>query len=120
MEDQEQDLTDFIRRVTQGEHLTVAEAEAAFDTFMDGTATPVLMAALLAGLRTKDVVATEVAGGVRALQKAMIQVPAEAPDTLVDTAGTGGGNVTTFNISTAAALVAAGAGVRLAKHGNRS
>lgn len=114
------DLTYYIGRVTEGEHLTAAEAEEAFQAFLAGGATPVLMAALLAALRTKDVVAAEVAGGVRALQKAMHRVPAERPEELVDTAGTGGGTVTTFNISTGAALVAAGAGVRLAKHGNRS
>ncbi len=120
MEHHEHDLAYVIRKVTEGEHLTVAESEAAFGTFMSGTATPTLMAALLAALRTKDVVAPEVAGGVRALQKAMVLVDAEDRDALVDTAGTGGGTLTTFNISTAAALVAAGAGVRLAKHGNRS
>ena len=59
------------------------------------------------------------AGGVRALRRAMVPVPADA-EGLVDTCGTGGGALTTFNISTAAALLAAGAGVRVAKHGNRS
>lgn len=120
MDPLELDLTWFVRRVTDGEDLTAPEAEAAFDVFMEGAATPVLMAALLAGLRAKGMVASEVAGGVRALQKAMILVPADDRDALVDTAGTGGGSLTTFNISTAAALAAAGAGIRLAKHGNRS
>src|ERR671918_728416 len=59
-------------------------------------------------------------GVARALREAMVQLPAREPETLVDTCGTGGGAVTTFNISTAAALLAAGAGVRIAKHGNRS
>nr|MDQ3388772.1 anthranilate phosphoribosyltransferase [Gemmatimonadota bacterium] len=58
--------------------------------------------------------------GVRALRRAMVKVPVSAPDEVVDTCGTGGGALTTFNISTAAALLAAGAGVRIAKHGNRS
>jgi anthranilate phosphoribosyltransferase len=62
----------------------------------------------------------ELAGWVRALRKAMIPVRASDTGALVDTAGTGGGALTTFNISTAAALVAAGAGARVAKHGNRS
>ena len=120
MEEIEFDLTDLLRRVTDGENLSPDDAEAAFSAFMEGTASPVLMAALLTALRSKGVVATEVAGGVRALRRAMIPVEAREPETLVDTAGTGGGTLTTFNISTAAALVAAGAGVRLAKHGNRS
>jgi anthranilate phosphoribosyltransferase len=78
------------------------------------------MAGLLVGLRAKGIDSAEVAGGVRALRKAMVPVRASAPERLVDTAGTGGGAVTTFNISTAAALVVAGAGVPVAKHGNRS
>lgn len=109
-----------IDRISRGEDLTAAQAESAFDQVMEGEASPVQMAALLVGLRTKGVVPTEVAGGVRALQTAMIPVESEDSDVLVDTCGTGGGEVTTFNISTAAALVAAGAGVRIAKHGNRS
>lgn len=120
MELEEFDLIDLIRRVTDGESLSVDEAEAAFGAFMAGTATPVLMTALLVGLRTRGVTAPEVAGGVRALQRAMLPVLSTDPGVLVDTAGTGGGSLTTFNISTAAALVAAGAGVRIAKHGNRS
>jgi len=120
MDPGEFDLTDLIRRVTDGDALSVAEAEAAFGAFMEGTTTPVLMTALLVALRTRGVTATEVAGGVRALQRAMLPVPSSDPGSLVDTAGTGGGSLTTFNISTAAAVVAAGAGVRLAKHGNRS
>ena len=107
-------------KVTGGEDLSADEAEATFGLFMDGTATPVQMAALLVGLRAKGLAPSEVAGGVRALRRAMVPVAARDPDALVDTAGTGGGEITTFNISTAAALVAAGAGVRVAKHGNRS
>ncbi len=109
-----------LKKVTGGEDLTSGEAEAAFRAFMDGSATLVHMAGLLVALRCKGVAPPEVAGGVRALRAAMVPVASEDPDLLVDTAGTGGGAVTTFNISTAAALVAAGAGVRMAKHGNRS
>jgi anthranilate phosphoribosyltransferase len=106
--------------VAEGGALTVEQAEAAIDAFMDGSASEVQMAGLLVGLRAKGVQPAEVAGGVRALRKAMIPVASGDPDRLVDTAGTGGGVVTTFNISTAAALVVAGAGVPVAKHGNRS
>jgi anthranilate phosphoribosyltransferase len=109
-----------MEKVAEGEDLTAQEAEGAFDRFMDGSATEIEMAGLLVGLRAKGVKPPEVAGGVRALRKAMVPVPARDPADLVDTAGTGGGRITTFNISTAAALVAAGAGVRVAKHGNRS
>ncbi|HEX8432768.1 MAG TPA: anthranilate phosphoribosyltransferase [Longimicrobium sp.] len=99
--------------------LTADEAEHAFSAVMDGLATPVQMAALLVAIRVRGAVPAEVAGGVRALRRAMIAVPTDA-EGLVDTCGTGGGTLTTFNISTAAALLAAGAGVRVAKHGNRS
>ena len=113
-------LVDLIGKVVEGVRLTTTESEGAFDRFMDGSASEVEMAGLLAALRTKGEKHTEIAGGVRALRKAMVPVFSSKPERLVDTAGTGGGAVTTFNISTAAALVAAGAGVPIAKHGNRS
>jgi anthranilate phosphoribosyltransferase len=116
----ETNLTHLIEKVAEGEDLTAMEAEGAFDLFMEGAATEIQMAGLLVGLRAKGLCPSEVAGGVRALRKAMVPVRARNPEELVDTAGTGGGRITTFNISTAAALVAAGAGVRVAKHGNRS
>jgi anthranilate phosphoribosyltransferase len=100
--------------------LTAAEAEAAFGMVMQGQGTAVQVAALLASLRATGESAEVVAGVVRALRSAMVSLQASDPDALVDTCGTGGGAVVTFNISTAAALVAAGAGVRIAKHGNRS
>jgi anthranilate phosphoribosyltransferase len=114
------DIKEVLAKVASGADLTSAEAEAAFDRFLDGTATQVQMAALLTGLRVKGHVPSEVAGGVRALRKVMVPVASNDTEELVDTCGTGGGTLTTFNISTAAALVAAGAGVRIAKHGNRS
>ena len=103
-------LTEFLEYVAQGKHLTTSQAEAAFDRFMDGTASEIQMAGLLVGMRAKGLASSEIAGGVRALRSAMNSVSASAPDTLVDTAGTGGGAVTTFNISTTAAFVAAGGG----------
>lgn len=93
---------------------------AAFDVIMRGEATGVQVASFLTGLRVAGETAETVAGAARALRRAMVRLPAADPDDLVDTCGTGGGAVTTFNISTAAAFVAAGAGVRVAKHGNRS
>ena len=109
-----------VRRLASGHHLTADEAGAAFDVVMTGGATPAQVAALLMGLRVKGETSSEVAGAARALRRAMITLDADEPATLVDTCGTGGGAVPTFNISTAAAIVAAACGVRIAKHGNRS
>lgn len=113
-------LGDVIARLISGEDLSAEMAGLAFDTLMSGDASPAAIAALLVALRTKGEIPAEVAGGVQALRRAMVPVPAADPDGLIDTCGTGGGRLTTFNISTAAALLAAGAGVRVAKHGNRS
>jgi anthranilate phosphoribosyltransferase len=100
--------------------LTMGEAEEAFDQVMQGKATPVQIAALLVAIRVRGAVPEEVAGGVRALRRAMIPVEVAAAADVIDTCGTGGGALTTFNISTAAALLASGLGVKVAKHGNRS
>ena len=118
--DERTDLTHLLAAVAEGDTLSPAQAEEAVDAFMSGRADPVQMAGLLMGMRVRGVTSGEVAGGVRALRKAMIPVDFASPDLLVDTAGTGGGSVTTFNISTAAAIVVASAGVPVAKHGNRS
>ena len=109
-----------IRKLAAGDSLTNDEARAAFELVMAGEASPVQVSALLIGLRVKGETATEVAGVVQAMRSAMVRLNAEHPDELVDTCGTGGGTVQTFNVSTAAALLAAGAGLRIAKHGNRS
>jgi anthranilate phosphoribosyltransferase len=103
-----------------GESLSAEATAAAFGMLMRGEATPVQTAALLMGLRAKGETAEEVAGAASALRQAMLRVEAERPDRLVDTCGTGGGRVGTLNLSTAAAFVVAGAGVPVAKHGNRS
>ena len=112
-------MYDTVQRMLIGEALSAADAEAAFDRLMTGDASPVEMAALLTALKVRGESPAEVAGGVRALRKAMIPLDLDT-ERLVDTCGTGGGTLTTFNISTAASIVAAGAGVRIAKHGNRS
>lgn len=100
--------------------LPASLSSQAFAQVMAGEASPVQTAALLVALRVKGESAAELEGAVLALRAAMVRVPAGAPETLVDTCGTGGGAVGTFNISTAAAFVAAGAGARVVKHGNRS
>lgn len=109
-----------IRRLAFGESLSQREAGDAFGSIMQGEATPVQVASLLTALRIKGETAEEVAGAATALRHAMVQVAAADPESLVDTCGTGGGSITTFNISTAAGFLAAGLGVRVAKHGNRS
>lgn len=113
-------LKSAVRRLAFGESLTAEEAAQAFGVVMGGDASAAQVAALLVGLRVKGETPSEVAGAARALRAAMLKLEADRPDELVDTCGTGGGAIQTFNISTAAALVAAGAGVRVAKHGNRS
>ncbi|MBX9929553.1 MAG: anthranilate phosphoribosyltransferase [Gemmatimonadaceae bacterium] len=113
-------LRSALRELAHGGSLTADAAAAAFGDVMRGEGTPATVAALLAALRVKGETPDEVAGAARALREAMTVFDAPNPEGLVDTCGTGGGTVTTFNISTAAALVAAGAGVRIAKHGNRS
>ena len=109
-----------IKRLAAGESLSSAEVRATFDLVMAGEASPVQIASLLTALRVKGETASEVAGVVQAMRSAMVRLRAESPEELVDTCGTGGGTVQTFNVSTGAALVAAGAGLRIAKHGNRS
>lgn len=99
-----------------GEELTTL----AFAQLMRGEATPAATAALLIGLRVQGETGAEVAGAVRAMRGAMVRVNVPDGRYLIDTCGTGGGTVRTFNISTAAALVAVGAGASVAKHGNRS
>ena len=112
-------MTDTIDRALAGEALSARDAEDVFDRFMDGSATRQQMAALLMELKNRGERPEEVAGGVRALRKAMVALDV-GNDSAIDTCGTGGGRLTTFNISTAAAIVAVGGGAKIAKHGNRS
>ena len=113
-------LTKAIKRLAHGESIPSDELTRAFDRVMAGEATPAQIGALLIGLRVRGETPEEVAAVVRAMRNVMVVLRADRPEELVDTCGTGGGTMVTFNISTAAALVAAGAGVRIAKHGNRS
>ena len=108
-----------IAALANRQSLSEQQATDVFGAVMRGEATPVQLAALLIGLRVKGETAEEIAGAARALRQAMVRVEAHGAH-LVDTCGTGGGTVSTFNISTAAAFVAAGAGASVAKHGNRS
>jgi anthranilate phosphoribosyltransferase len=111
-------LTRAIDAVCSGTHLTADHASAVLDEIMEGRAGEVQTGAFLVALRTKGETVAELVGLARTMRRLAAEVEAGRDD-LVDTAGTGGGP-STFNISTAAALVAAGAGCAVAKHGNRS
>jgi anthranilate phosphoribosyltransferase len=113
-------LLQALRTLAQGERLGEDLVAAAFGQLMSGEAPPGQAAALLMGLRVQGETGAELAGAARALRAAMHRVELPPDTHAIDTAGTGGGSVATFNLSTAAALVAAGAGARVAKHGNRS
>ncbi|UCG89479.1 MAG: anthranilate phosphoribosyltransferase [Gemmatimonadota bacterium] len=109
-----------MKRLAQGGDLGQELAAAAFGQLMCGEATSAQTAGLLTGLRVRGETPGEVAGAVLALREVMVPVVVADRAHLVDTCGTGGGSVSTFNISTAAAMVAGGAGAVVAKHGNRS
>jgi len=106
-------------RLTGGESLTREETEDLFGQLMDGQMSEVFKAALLIALRMKGETVPEISGAAAAMRRRAIAIP-HRTEGLVDTCGTGGDGRGTFNISTAAALVAAAAGVPVAKHGNRS
>jgi anthranilate phosphoribosyltransferase len=108
-----------LQRVIDRHDLSRAEARAAMDVIMRGEATPAQIGGFLVALRLKGETADEIAGFAEAMREHVVPVR-PVRDDLVDTAGTGGDNSHTLNISTAAALVAAAAGAAVAKHGNRA
>ena len=112
------DLRGAIAKVAAGKSLSQEEAAEAFDLVMSGAATPVQIGALLMGLRARGETVEEIAGAARAMRAKVLTV--RAPEGAIDTCGTGGDGKGTFNISTCAAFVVAGAGVPVAKHGNRA
>lgn len=107
-----------LARLAAGERLAESEAEVAFGMIMAGEATPAQIAGLLMAMRVRGETVPEMTGAVRAMRARMLAV--EAPPDAIDIVGTGGDAAGTLNISTAAALVVAGAGVKVAKHGNRA
>jgi anthranilate phosphoribosyltransferase len=110
---------DALRRLLAREDLTRDETEALFGQLMDGALDGAQKAALLIGLAMKGETAAEIAGAATAMRRRVVPIP-HSRALAVDTCGTGGDGRGTFNISTAAALVAAAGGVPIAKHGNRS
>ncbi len=113
-------VQDAIRIVIEGGNLSADQSAEVFGSIMSGGATSAQIAALLVALRSKGETVDEITGAAKAMREKATRVLPDNSDFLVDTCGTGGDKSGTFNISTAAALVAAGAGARVAKHGNRS
>jgi anthranilate phosphoribosyltransferase len=111
-------LVTALNDLVEGRDLGEATARAVMDRFMDGSASPAQVGALLAALRLKGETVPELSGMVQSMRDHAVQVTLDGP--AVDTCGTGGDGSGTFNISTAAAIVVAGAGCAVAKHGNRA
>jgi anthranilate phosphoribosyltransferase len=114
-------LLPFLHKIAAGEDLSADEARQAMLAILSGSASTPQISAFLMGLRMKGETPEELLGFARAMREKTIGIDACVdPEPLVDTCGAGGGAGSTFNISTVAAFVAAGAGARVAKHGNRS
>lgn len=112
------ELKPLIAKVAAGDALSFAEAREAFEILMSGEATPSQIGGFLMALRVRGETVAEITGAVATMRSKMLRV--EAPEDAVDIVGTGGDGVGTYNISTLASLIVAGAGVPVAKHGNRA
>jgi anthranilate phosphoribosyltransferase len=111
-------LKPFLAKVADGRSLSHEESIAAFQVLMSGEATPSQIGAFLMALRVRGETVDEISGAVTVMREKMLRV--EAPADAIDIVGTGGDSSGSFNISTCAAFVAAGAGLKVAKHGNRA
>jgi len=111
-------ITEYLEIILDGKDLTFEQAKALQDTIFEGEVTDVQVAAFLAMMRMKRATPSELAGLAQSLREHAVQVKVDVKN-MIDTCGTGGATVKTFNVSTAAAFVAAGAGAYVAKHGNR-
>ncbi len=112
------DLKQLIGKAADGNPLTRGEAEAAFDVMMGGEATPSQIGGFLMALRVRGETVDEISGAVQSMRSRMLKV--EAPSDAMDIVGTGGDASGSYNISTCTAIVVAGCGVPIAKHGNRA
>ena len=112
------ELKPLIAKVAAGTPLTRAEAREAFDVMMSGDATPSQIGGFLMALRVRGETVDEITGAVEIMREKML--PVEAPTDAIDIVGTGGDASGSYNISTCAAFVGAGAGLKVAKHGNRA
>ena len=111
-------LKPLLARLAAGEALSEADAQGAFDVIMSGEATPAQIGGLLMAMRVRGETVAEITGAVRAMRARMTAV--EAPSGAMDVCGTGGDGAGTLNVSSAVTFVIAGAGVMVAKHGNRA
>lgn len=118
MTDEKPDLKTLIGQVATGAALSEREAEHAFDIIMSGDATPAQIGGFLMALRVRGETVAEITGAARTMRAKAVTI--KAPDDAIDTVGTGGDASGTYNISTASSFVVSGAGVPLAKHGNRA
>lgn len=112
------DFKTYIAKAANGEPLTQEEARAAFDVMMSGEATPSQIGGFLMALRVRGETVPEISGAVATMRAKML--PVEAPAGAIDIVGTGGDASGSYNVSTCAAFITAGAGVPVAKHGNRA
>jgi anthranilate phosphoribosyltransferase len=112
-------MNDLLRKVLEGEILSESEAEQLMHRLMAGELTPAQMAGVLMTLRTRGETLDEMVGFARAMRAHAVSVPVQVPG-LLDTCGTGGDTMKTWNLSTGIAFVVAAAGVPVAKHGNRA
>ncbi len=112
------DLKSYISKVANGAILNSSDAEAAFNIIMSGEATPSQIGGLLMALRVRGEAVSEISGAVSSMRSRMLRVT--APENAIDIVGTGGDESGSYNISTCAAFIVAGAGIPVAKHGNRA
>jgi anthranilate phosphoribosyltransferase len=113
-------LKDFLHDCIEGKTLTIAEAQEAMNEIMSGEATASQIASLLSILRFRGETVDELTGFAQAMRKHMNTLNLDHQDDVIDTCGTGGDGVSSFNISTASAIVASSLGIKVAKHGNRA
>ncbi len=114
------DMKSVIDKLVQGRDLRKSEAEEGMEQIMSGEATPAQIGAFLSALRIKGETPSEISSFARTMRRFATGIDPDVDDVLADTCGTGGDKIDTFNISTSSMFVAAGAGVLVAKHGNRS
>lgn len=111
-----------ISKIVNNQHLSKEEMTLVMDELMEGRCTPAQIGGLLIGLRMKGETVEEITGAASVMREKALHIPVKLDpgEPLVDTCGTGGDGATTFNVSTTSAFVVAGAGIKVAKHGNRS